>query len=167
MKRTLDEQKICFITAVTDREVYQRSLASWQRLRVPEGMTVQYIAAGISPGQSVGRAYQLLMGKTDAKYKVYIRQEVELVEAGFLEEAVAIFRQHPEYGMAGAAGSINLPEDGIWYKGDAAGFICDDHQGRMQGYRFPVGREVALPVMLLEGCLLMTQYNGPMNSDQC
>ncbi len=38
MERTLDEKKLCFITAVTDREVYQKSLETWQKLRVPEGL---------------------------------------------------------------------------------------------------------------------------------
>lgn len=159
MEKVLAEQKICFIIAVTNREMYQRSLATWQELRVPEGMSVQYIAVDISQGQPVGMAYQLAMGKSDAKYKIYIRQEVELAEEGFLEEAVAIFRQHPEYGMAGAAGSIDLPEEAIWYKGSLAGCICDDHQGKMLGYKFLQGKEAALPVMLLEGGILMTQYD--------
>ena len=168
MEKPIDEQMICFITAVTDRKEYMRSLATWQKLRVPDGMKVQYIAAAIGRDSSVGRAYRLLMAKSSARYKIYIRQDVEIAEEGFLEKAVAIFKEHSEYGIAGAAGSISLPDSAIWYEGDIAGCIYDDHQGSMQGYRFQKDTaEAALPVMLLDGCILMTSMDVAFSDGFC
>lgn len=157
MARTLDENKICFITAVRDRAKYQESMAYWQRLKVPDGMTVQYIT--ISDWPSIGQAYQMAMGKSDAKYKIYIHDNIWLTRPDFLEVLIQEFREHPEYGIASVAGSINLPEGCYWWEKDAKGCICDNHQGEMKQYVFRQEGDGIIPALMLHDGIMMTQYD--------
>lgn len=157
MVRTLDEHKICFITAVRDKAKYQESMAYWQRLRVPEGMTVQYI--GVSDWPSIGQAYQMAMGKSDAKYKIYIHDNIWLTQTDFLEVLIQMFKEHPEYGIASVAGSTSLPESCHWRDQDPIGCVCDNHQEKMLGYTYQQATQGTAPVMLLHEGLLVTQYD--------
>lgn len=55
----LDENKICFIACVNDAAQYDEALASWKRLRVPPGMTVESLV--VSEAASMTEGYQQAM----------------------------------------------------------------------------------------------------------
>ena len=72
--KPLDETKICLITAVNRPEEYNRSLRSWKKVRVPKGMTLE--SRVVQDAASLTEAYQAAMESSDAKYMVYVNQDV-------------------------------------------------------------------------------------------
>lgn len=52
---------------------------------------------------------------SDAKYKVYLLQDVFIRDSRFLEKTLRIFKEHPKTGMIGMAGGIGIPENGVVY----------------------------------------------------
>ena len=60
-------------------------------------------------------AYNLGMRSSDAKYKVYMHQDVFIRDSRFLEKTLRIFKEHPKTGMIGMIGGIGIPENGVVY----------------------------------------------------
>lgn len=78
-----------------------------KKLYVPEGIHVDFMA--ITGASSMVEAYQAGMEQTDAKYKVYIHQDVWIVGKDFLYTVLNCFSSDNSIGMAGGVGSRYLP----------------------------------------------------------
>lgn len=163
MGEKLNPHKICFITAVNDSEKYNKSLAHNRRLRVPAGMEVE--SRVITEARSMTEAYQAGMESSDAKYKVYLHQDVLLWDEHFLELMVREFREHPDYGMAGVVGGKNIAPDGVWWHGAMIGSVVDDNDGTMKKYIHECDDKNSMEAAALDGLLLMTQYDIPWRTD--
>ena len=119
----LDDSRICFITCVNDAERYNAALESWRQLRVPQGMAVESLAVGAAESMTAG--YQQAMESSAAKYKIYLHQDVFITDQDFLLKLVEVFRQHPEYGLAGVVGTRQMPASGLWWEGEKIGSVRD------------------------------------------
>jgi len=161
--KPLDETKICLITAVNRPEEYNRSLRSWKKVRVPKGMTLE--SRVVQDAASLTEAYQAAMESSDAKYKVYVHQDVEIVDSSFFKTMVREFRLQPNLGIAGVVGSKRIPPSGRWWEGHLMGAICDDTSGEMLSYLYHRSTKHCLPVEALDGVLLATQYDLPWRTD--
>lgn len=159
----LDENKICFIACVNDAAQYDEALASWKRLRVPPGMTVESLV--VSEAASMTEGYQQAMEGSDAKYKIYLHQDVWITDADFLVTLVREFRQHQEYGLAGAVGVRRMPGNGIWWEGKKLGSIRDQLTGELRDYRYQVDPVHSQQAAAVDGLLLATQYDVPWRTD--
>lgn len=157
------ENKICFITSVNDVDKYNEALEYLQRLHVPEGMIVESIV--IQNADSMTAAYQEAMLNSDAKYKIYMHQDVFIVQHNFLDVMVEQFRKHPDYGIMGVVGSSSLTETGVWWEGERIGAICDNHTGEMQNYSYTRNVHESLEAVVLDGVVLMTQYDVDWRTD--
>lgn len=159
----LDDTKICFITCVSDVVQYNEALSYWQQLRVPEGMTVESLTIGEAESMTAG--YQQAMECSDAKYKIYLHQDVWITDREFLVRLVREFRRHPEYGLAGVVGARNMPVNGIWREGEKLGSIRDKITGEFRNYVYRCDRKISQNAAALDGLLLATQYDMPWRTD--
>lgn len=159
---SLDDKKICFITCVNDEKMYSMCADRLIELRVPPDMTTEYIA--VRHGKSMCSAYQQAMQMSEAKYKIYLHQDVLILDDFFLVRLVQLFSYNYLFGIAGVVGSSNLPLNAVWWEGRMAGAIVDDCHGTMTEYRY-AGAETFSPVMVLDGLLLATQYDVPWRYD--
>lgn len=158
----LNDKKICFISCVSDDYVYGRCVERLKELHIPAGMEAEYIAVRHAKGMCAG--YQQAMEQSDAKYKVYLHQDVLVLDELFLVRLVKLFSCNQLCGIAGVVGSSTLPVNAVWWEGRMAGAIVDDCHGKIMEYRY--GRaEIARPVMALDGLLLATQYDVPWRYD--
>ena len=161
--RRLDENKICFITAVNDDAKYKDCKAYIDKLTVPEGMSIE--CKTIYDGKSMTSAYNQAMLTSDAKYKIYLHQDLMVIEPNFLQILIDMFRKHPEIGIAGVAGSENVPESGVWWDGHIRGQFIDSHTGEMQVYQYEYSDVEPLEVSMLDGLILCTQYDVKWRED--
>lgn len=157
----LDENKICFITCVNDKDQYARCCEYIGSLILPDNMKMDgravYGAASITAG------YQDAMEKSDAKYKIYLHQDVWIITFYFIEYVVNFFRTHPSVGIAGVVGSDDIAPSGAWWEGNRIGMITDTHRnGGLYTDFYSYGGEKAV---LLDGLLLATQYDVPWRKD--
>ena len=87
--KKLNESKICFITCVNDQELYNESLAYIENLNLPENFEIETM--WLSNANSITSAYNKAMKATDAKYKVYLHQDVFITNKNFILNCLEIF----------------------------------------------------------------------------
>ena len=109
--------------------------------------------------------YQQAMECSDAKYKIYLHQDVWITDREFLVRLVREFRRHPEYGLAGVVGARNMPANGIWREGEKIGSIRNKITGEFRNYVYRCDRKSSQNAAALDGLLLATQYDMPWRTD--
>lgn len=159
----MDSNKICFITSVNDIDCYNESLSYWQKLIVPIGMSVDSLV--VQGASSMTAAYQEGMEESDAKYKIYLHQDVWIKQLDFLQVMVKAFQQDTSLGIAGVVGSKNLPPSVVWWEGDMIGAVYDDHTGIIRPYLYERSFDECSEAAVLDGLLLMTQYDISWRTD--
>ena len=154
---------IAFIICVNNELYFEECKYYIERLEVPAGYDIDVI--GIWEADSMCAAYNLGMRSSDAKYKVYMHQDVFIRDSRFLEKTLRIFKEHPETGMIGMVGGIGIPENGVVYSSWNVGkvdcrepdlsyvLLCGPNQTKDQ------------TVDAVDGLLMMTQYDLPWRED--
>lgn len=154
---------IAFIICVNNELYFEECRYYIEHLEVSAGYDIDVI--GIWEADSMCAAYNLGMRSSDAKYKVYMHQDVFIRDSRFLEKTLRIFKEHPKTGMIGMAGGIGIPENGVVYSSWNVGkvdcrepdlsyvLLCGPNQTKDQ------------TVDAVDGLLMMTQYDLPWRED--
>src|SRR5438874_4583729 len=151
---------VAFLCAVDDERKLDRLVGSIDALdRVP-GTDVRLFAA--RGHTSLGRAYnELLREAVDWRYKVYVHQDVVLLNSGFVADLVRLFRHRP-IGLVGVAGCRFLPPSYVWWNGSGLfGLVVEDRGDgpKLRDFGDPTA-EYQL-VECADGLLLATQHDLP------
>lgn len=160
----VDENKFCFIICTNEEQQLQECIMYLGLLHVPEGYQTESIAINDAPSMAAG--YNEGMAATDAKYKVYLHQDVFIVDPLFLDKLLGVFQKDERIGMVGVIGTEHLPEDGVMWHGKRCGNF----------YRLEEMLEMGLEgvellssghreVEAVDGFLIATQYDIPWRED--
>ena len=103
------EKKIAVLLRRTQEESYKRCLESLNAMMWPEGYEVE--AFPLDAGRPYAEQANEVLAATDAKYKLYINDEMCLDHPQMVREMMAIFRDE-SIGMIGFLGSASLPVSG-------------------------------------------------------
>jgi hypothetical protein len=155
--------KICFITCVNNDELYQKCLSYIHSLDVPTNYEVEtlFITDAVSMTSGLNEA----MRQTDAKYKVYLHQDVFIIGKYFIQDVLNVFK-NPQIGMIGVAGSAQIPTNGIWWEsGCNYGKVYDSHTGIMGLLAFKEVEDEWKEVRCIDGLIMITQYDIPWRDD--
>ena len=103
------------------------------------------------------------MRASEAKYKVYLHQDVFIVNPDFIQDILDIFRRDELIGMIGMVGAQRLAHNGIMWEGSRCGGLYDwrithTEESWMEETGF---REVEV----IDGFLIATQYDIPWRED--
>lgn len=156
----LDDKKFCFIICCNDEEYQSECEYYIRQLCVPDTYTVEVIP--VRGAKSMAAGYNQAMRQSDARYKIYLHQDVFIFHRSFLQDMLAVFEQDPKVGILGVVGSKRLPENGcMWSNRMRVGAVrsrvlsvSDDF------FDIPMSpRRLYTPVEALDGLLLMTQYD--------
>lgn len=162
--RMINERKICFISCVNNEELYEASKKSIQGLILPEDIEIEFLP--MHNNLSMASAYNKAIQLTDAKYKVYMHQDVHILYKKFIYDILKLFQENLQIGIAGMIGSKYLPENGIWWESSIRlGGVYDDHLGKMKEFRYQENDAVYTEAAALDGLLLITQYDVPWRED--
>ena len=104
----LDDHKVAFITCVNDEAEYAECRYYLDRLQIPAGYTVEIMS--IREATSMTAGYQAAMKDSDAKYKIYLHQDVFIINRRFIEEMLAVFIRDEKIGMLGVIGKKEIKE---------------------------------------------------------
>ncbi|GAB7389188.1 hypothetical protein BSNK01_30260 [Bacillaceae bacterium] len=160
----MNERKISFIYCVNDQDLYQESIKYVQSLNVPEGYEVDVIAISDAPSMCAG--YNQGMRQSDAKYKVYLHQDVFIVNRNFLYDIITLFEKYPKLGLVGVAGAKTIPNNGVWWESTQRfGKVYDSHTGEMALLSFKDTELDYEPVQAIDGLIMITQYDLPWRED--
>jgi hypothetical protein len=161
----MDMHKICFITCVTDEIYYKESLLYLQQLKLPSGMRAEFIA--VRGAKSMTSGYNKAMGQSNAKYKIYLHQDVFLTNKNYVKSIEKLFRADKSIGLIGIAGCKKLPDSGVWWQAiKKYGQVC--HSYEPESIRLTNYGSASQPycmVQAVDGLLMATQYDIPWRDD--
>lgn len=106
-----NRRKFCFIVCVNDDRYFKECELYINRLRVPDGYTVEVIP--VYKAKSMAEGYNRGMASTDAKYKIYLHQDVFIINTNFLVDILSIFKTNWKIGMVGVLGSPKLSPSAV------------------------------------------------------
>ncbi len=160
----MDHNKICFITCVNNEEMYQESVLYIKHLLIPKGFSIEFIA--IRDANYLTEAYNQAMSASDAKYKVYLHQDLFIIHKNFIRDILKIFKSNAQIGMIGVAGAKKIPPVACWWKADKQ-YVCvyDNTKGKMNRANSIEFREEYVKVAAIDGLLMVTQYDVKWRDD--
>lgn len=91
--------KMAFISCVNDEKEYAQCRCYLEHLNIPKAFEIQTIA--VREADSMASGYNIGMQHTNARYKVYLRQDVFIINRNFISNLLQIFSQDAKIGMAG------------------------------------------------------------------
>lgn len=159
----MNAQKICFITATNNHELYQKCLAYINQLAIPTGFTIEISQQSDCP--SLASAYNKALQQSDAKYKVYLHQDTYIINHNFIHDILQCFT-NPQIGLLGVIGSITMPANGIWWEStNTIGRVFDSHRGFIEQICFSQPAQLTQDVQCIDGLIMATQYDLPWRED--
>lgn len=158
--------KICFIICVNDRNRYEKASTHINALKVPNGYGIEKVV--IKDAKYLTEAYNRAMNKTNAKYKVYMHQDVYITNPNFIQDVINIFQKNKQIGMIGVAGAKTIPSNGLLHQSSHkyGNLIHIPHlDGKQLPWRFGHFKNKYESVKGLDGLMMITQYNLPWRED--
>ncbi len=162
----MNEKKICFISCVNKIEDYEECMLYLKHLEVPHGMEIEVLS--VEGAECMTAGYNSAMHSSDAKYKIYLHQDVFIFKRDFLRILIRTFQQKPEIGLLGLAGCRKLPPSGIWWFADEmyANLIEVLTPEWAQPHRRGDGMQGDFSYMqAVDGFLMATQYDVEWRED--
>lgn len=167
-KKVLDEHSICFISCVNDENEYAGCKQAISELDIPAGYKVEVI--GVRHAASMTAGYQQAMEASNAKYKIYLHQDVFVINPTLIQDLLNLFIAHPEIGMIGLAGSTRFDaEQPIWWNDlltlYGTCYTRIEKDKIIRKYFGAVPNSSYIEVAAIDGLLMATQYDLPWRSD--
>lgn len=155
-------KKIAFIICHNNEQYMKECINYISWLKVPKGVEKEIIT--ISEAKSLAAGYNAAMHDSDAKYKVYLHQDVFIINENFIPDVMEIFEQNPEYGMLGVLGSTGMIPDANYLLNWDVGITYLDDSLR-QGIHEKRNPEQLQEVEAVDGMIMITQYDVEWRKD--
>lgn len=158
----MNDKKIAFIICANNDLFYDECVWYINRLNVPEGYETDIIC--IAGAESMTAAYNAAMESSDARYKVYLHQDVFIYHQDFIGDILKVFQADKQIGLLGVIGGVNLPQNAViwnaWNRGST--LACNNKNA------FPLIYIQDTPYAeaeAIDGMLMATQYDVPWRED--
>ncbi|MDE6608555.1 MAG: glycosyltransferase [Lachnospiraceae bacterium] len=160
----MNEYKFQFVICSNNEDFLAECITYISLLEVPEGYSVDVIS--ILEAASMTAGYNEGMRASDAKYKIYLHQDVFIVYRKFLYALLEIFESDPQIGMIGMVGSPKLPSCGImWYGArEGGGYGLIPVQKPYEEYEYSL-EDGLHEVEAIDGFIMITCQDLPWRED--
>lgn len=159
-----NKRKIAFIICVNDDLFFKECQLYINQLSVPEGFVVEII--DVRGAKSMCDGYNQGMTRTDARYKVYMHQDVFILNPNFLVDILEVFAHDRKTAMIGVIGSMIMPASGVMSHGERVGnlYEFDNENVDYNGYEFNKEHGIH-EVEAIDGLIMVTKEDVPWRSD--
>lgn len=153
-----ENRKVAFIICSNNDLYYRECIRYIDDLKIPKGYETDIIC--ITGADSIAEAYNAAMESSDARYKVYLHQDVFIYNKNFIQDMITIFQSDKQLGMLGMIGGVNLPQNAViwnaWNRG--ATYACNNKCA------FPLiciqnPERKWTEVEAVDGMMMITQYD--------
>ncbi|MDE5872955.1 MAG: glycosyltransferase family protein [Lachnospiraceae bacterium] len=155
-------KKVAFILCVNNDVYMRHALYFISKLKVPYGCEVEIFT--IQDAHSMTSGYNEGMEAATAKYKVYLHQNVMIVNPYFIYEILDIF-EDTKVGMVGMVGSPMLSESKVMWYSKRMGKIYSANAYKADIMKFQAAQGKYENVEVIDGCLMATQYDISWRED--
>lgn len=159
-RRAMDDHKIAFIICTNDRLLLDECLMYLGMLRIPEGFSTDVITITDAPGMCAG--YNTAMRDSDARYKIYMHQDVFITDRDFLSKLLLIFDSDSRIGMVGMVGAVRLDTTGIMWEMPRVGNLRTD---KIDHLDFGFHEDQIIDCDCVDGLLIATCHDIPWRED--
>ena len=161
----MNDRMFCFIICSNDQLYTQECLYYINQLNIPEGYEADVLT--IEDAHSMTSGYNEGMHYSDAKYKVYLHQDVFIINRDFIHDCLHIFRSDERIGMIGNVGVEKLPASGImWGGADRFGKVYEQHNYETVLWSQDIRNGKAyMEAEAIDGFLMVTQYDLEWRED--
>lgn len=161
----LDEHKICFIICSNNESYLNECLFYISQLEVPQGYSIDAIS--ILDAKSMTGGYNEGMRSTDAKYKIYLHQDVFIIYKGFLRAVLDIFHSDASIGMIGMVGAPKMSVSGVMWYGHREGELYGVNPTQMpyDSYEYQLNHGL-YEVEAVDGLMMITREDIPWREDK-
>lgn len=160
----IDEKKISFIICANNSLYYDECVWYINNLKVPAGFEIDIM--GVTQAESMAQGYNAAMKESNAKYKVYLHQDVFIYNRYFIDDLLRVFGADDRIGLVGMIGGIGLPQDAViwdaWNVGKTYG--CN-HAIAFPICGYQAERCEWIEVEAVDGMLMATQYDVEWRED--
>lgn len=164
----MDRNKFCFIICTNNSVLLEECIHYLQHLVVPQGYTIDLLT--IRDAVSMTSGYQEAMEQSNAKYKIYLHQDVFILNKYFLTDLLSIFEADSGIGMVGMVGYETVAEDGIMWHRKRIGAIYQKKETESyidyHKYRYSISSDGYTRVAVVDGLLIATAYDLPWNTQE-
>lgn len=158
--------KISFIICTNQPDYLEECKRYIQALTIPDGYSIEIIP--ITGASSMTAGYNQGMQQTDAKYKVYLHQDVFILNRNFIPETLELLQHNDKVGMIGMVGTKRLPDNAcMWTTPMRTGALRSCVLNTVDDFfDLPISPTKGFaPVQAVDGLLMMTQYDIPWRED--
>lgn len=162
----MDTNKVSFIVCTNDEAALYECTLYIKQLAIPEGFSVDIIP--IRNAASMAQGYDQGMNASDAKYKVYLHQDVLILNKNFIADILTIFQKNNKIGLIGMVGTKQLHSNGcMWSNAMRTGAVRSHCISTVDDYfNIPVSpTRMYSPVEAIDGLLMATSQDIPWRSD--
>ena len=159
-KEVMDESKFCFIICSNNQLFLNECLFYISKIKIPDGYVVENLI--IKEAKSMTSGYNEGMKTSNAKYKIYIHQDVFILNRNLLYDMLQIFDSDHNIGMVGVVGSQKMPIDGVMWHGYRKGNLYGFNKNRgidgsydYSTYQFNI-EDGLLDVVAIDGLFMAT-----------
>lgn len=160
-RNAMNENKVDFIICVNDDMYVSECLYYINHLNVPENFAIDIIT--IKEADNIVKAYNSAMKSSDAKYKVYLHQDVFILNNNLIYDFLKIFAD-PKIGMLGVLGGTHAPSNAefhsMWDVGNCmlTNMACCSTLTDIHGNENNSQKDIA-EVSAIDGMFMVTQYD--------
>lgn len=162
LKKVYKPEKIAFIMCVNDEQYMDEALWYINNLYVPEGFSIDVFT--VEGAKSMTSGYNEAMAGSDAKYKVYMHQDVFIINKYFIYYMLDCFEKS-NAGMMGIVGSTVLPRLSSIWGGEGVGWIYSAYPHYAYQNIFCKIDEDRAEVNAVDGLLIATQVDVRWRED--
>lgn len=161
----MNEHKFAFILCTNNDTYLQECLYYLDRLIVPDGYETDVLT--IYDAKSMTSGYNEGMASTDAKYKIYMHQDVFILNQNFLHDILTIFESDSSIGMIGMVGYPVVSQSGfMWHERrfGATPLYGGNHaypNADCSAYRYSFAKDGIEDVALIDGLMMITSQDLP------
>ncbi len=161
----MNPRKFCFIICANNDILLNECVHYIQHLSVPEGYELDLLV--IEDASSMTEGYNDAMSQSDAKYKIYIHQDVFILNKNLLFDLLTIFESDPKIGMIGMVGYDTISSDGIMWHEPRVGnlWLSNRTYPPLQTYRYSLEKEGISCAALIDGFFMATAFDLPWDTE--
>lgn len=163
----MNEHKFCFIICTNNDLLLGEAIHYINHIQIPEGYEIDILT--ITDAASMTAGYQEAMAASDARYKIYLHQDVFILNRNILYDLLSIFQSDPKIGLIGMVGYDTVSPDGIMWHKKREGNLYQSHPQSvyppLQQYQYSLSQDGFSYVALIDGFFMATSQDLPWNTE--
>ncbi len=163
----MNDHKFCFIICTNNELLLGEAVLYIHSLIVPDGYSVELLT--VKDAASMTSGYNEAMEASDAKYKIYMHQDVFILNKNFLRDILSIFHSDPQIGMIGMVGYETVSDAGLMWHSKRCGspyqIKPDIPYPSLSEYNYSLCGDGYTLVAQTDGFMMITAHDYPWNTE--